>query len=71
MIDNYVNNLCNIMNNMGLEYDSMLPKLEYQHARNEIKHFIENCGYLVKKEKYNEFKDYCRLTFEKYLPKEV
>jgi hypothetical protein len=70
-IDNYINDECNIMNRIGLEYNKLMSKKDFQCARGEIKHFIQNAGAELKKEDYNKFEDYCRLVFEKYLPKEV
>jgi hypothetical protein len=70
-IDNYVNDEMRILNAVGIEYDFQMDKKKYQSARNEIKHFIQGAGCDLKKQDYDKFADYCRLTFEKYLPKEV
>ena len=66
-IDNYVNNLCKLLNQVGTEYDTLMSKQKYQSARNEIKHFIQHDGQLVEKKDYPKFEDYCRQVFEKYL----
>jgi hypothetical protein len=67
MNDNYVNNLCKIMNDIGIEYDFQMSKSQYQSARSRIKHFIQNDGELVNKNEYHKFEDYCRQVFEQYL----
>ena len=70
-IDNYVNDEMTIVNRIGIEYDFRMSKDKYQQARGEIKHFIQNAGAELKKQDYDKFEDYCRLTFEKYLPEVV
>jgi hypothetical protein len=67
MEDNYVNNLCKIMNDIGIEYDFQMSKFKYQSARSQIKHLIQNGGHLIKQDEYPKFNDYCRQVFEQYL----
>jgi hypothetical protein len=60
-----------LMNKIGIEYCSAMPKDKFQDARTQIKHFIQYDGELVTKDKYLHFEDYCRQVFEKYLPEVV
>lgn len=70
-IDNYVNDQMRILSEIGRKYDFQMDKYKFQFARNEIKHFIQGAGAVLKKQDYDKFADYCRLTFEKYLPEVV
>jgi hypothetical protein len=66
-IDNYMNDLCHILSDIGREYDFQMDKNAYQFARNKIKHFIQNDGFLVEKKNYPDFENYCRKVFEEYM----
>ena len=70
MLENVVNKLCNIMNEIGHDYEPFMDKSKYQSARSQIKHVIQNCAYNINNEReLKTFRDYCIKTFDEYIPK--
>jgi len=70
-IDNYINIQMKILSSVGKEYEVYMSKENYQNARNQVKHFIQEGGSIIHQNDTSLFAEYCTRIFQKYLPKNI